>query len=98
MILHARALSSDEAGADRPVRLGLAVGRRFGGAVVRNRLRRLLREACRAEVGELVGRWDLVLAPRPEAVEASLWELRQELRALLREAGVIPAQGGGRPR
>ncbi len=44
-------------------RLGLAVARRVGKAVVRNRWKRLLREAFRQQAGALPAGLDLVLAP-----------------------------------
>ena len=46
-------------------RLGLSVSRKLGGAVVRNRWRRLLREAYRLSRGQLPPGLDLVLIPRP---------------------------------
>ncbi len=61
----------DEA-ADEP-RLGIAVPKQVGGAVVRNRLKRQLREAWRARLGQIPGGNDYVLIARaglPEAVEA----------------------------
>jgi ribonuclease P protein component len=47
-------------------RLGLAIGRRVGNAVVRNRLRRLAREAFRSIASELPP-VDLVVIAKPEA-------------------------------
>ena len=58
---------------DRPEhRLGLAVGRRVGGAVVRNRIKRLLREAFRHERAGLPGpgagrAYDIIVSVRPHA-------------------------------
>jgi ribonuclease P protein component len=45
-------------------RLGLSVSRRVGGAVVRNRWKRLLREAFRATRPQLPQGLDLIVIPR----------------------------------
>jgi ribonuclease P protein component len=49
-------------------RLGLSVSRKYGGAVQRNRLRRLFREAYRLTKHDLPTGLDLVLIPRKSEV------------------------------
>jgi len=48
-------------------RLGMSVSRKLGGAVLRNRWRRLLREAFRLIRPQLPPGLDLIVIPRPEA-------------------------------
>lgn len=60
-------------------RAGLTVSRKVGGAVVRNRVKRWLREALRA-VGAPAGlRWDLVLIAHPSAATAGMQTLLAEV-------------------
>lgn len=53
-------------GLDYP-RLGLSVSRRVGGAVKRNRIKRLLREAFRLSQHDWPAGYDIVIAVRPHA-------------------------------
>ena len=59
-------------------RLGLSVSRKYGGAVVRNRFKRLVREAFRLNRRELPAGWDLIVIPRP-GVELELPVIRESL-------------------
>jgi ribonuclease P protein component len=65
-------------------RLGISVPRRVGGAVVRNRVRRRLREIFRRS-RELFGQrgGNVVVNARPSASEATFVELAEEYRSLL---------------
>ncbi|HEY5262125.1 MAG TPA: ribonuclease P protein component [Solirubrobacteraceae bacterium] len=50
-----------------PGRVGLSVGRKVGGAVERNRVKRLLREACTEHADALPKGHDVVVVARTEA-------------------------------
>jgi ribonuclease P protein component len=54
---------------DQPARVGLSVGRKVGGAVARNQVKRLLREACALRVEALPQGHDVVLVARADAHE-----------------------------
>ncbi len=64
-------------------RLGLSVGRKWGKAHQRNRIRRLYREAFRLTKSELPTGLDLILMPR-KTEGLSLQALRGSLPALVR--------------
>ena len=66
LVLHWFPRDEDE---DGPPRLGLAVPRAVGPAVVRNRLKRLLREVWRVLLPEVPAGHDYVLVARPGVAE-----------------------------
>lgn len=64
-------------------RFGISTGRRLGGAVERNRVRRRLREILRASPNRTGHGWDILVVARPAAVDASFDELRSGVERLL---------------
>lgn len=76
------------------VRLGLTVPRKVGGAVERNRVKRLLREAFDAEGAAVPPNHDVVIKARPDVRELAEREgldaIRAALAELLAKAGFAP--------
>ena len=74
-------------------RIGIVVGKRFGGAVSRNRVKRLFRELTRQLHGQLLTGHDLVVFPKrdsiaqPFAVLKELWLSSLQRQQLLRDRG-----------
>lgn len=60
-------------------RLGITTPTHLGKAVLRNRLKRRLREIFRLNRSDIPGGWDIVLNPRGGAARVSFNELRQEI-------------------
>jgi len=63
-------------------RLGITAPKRLGTAVVRNRIKRRIREIFRLHRQELPRGWDIVMNPRPGAATAAYPVLERELMRL----------------
>lgn len=76
-------------GDGQPVRVGFTVTKKVGNAVVRNRVRRRLKEAARLLLAErpLTGA-DLVLIGRDPARRCSFGSLQDDLRRAIAKAGL----------
>jgi ribonuclease P protein component len=79
-------------------RVGLSVSKDHGGAVRRNKIKRLLREAFRLEQHQLPTDADLVLIPRQRPEDFPLAALRQELLDLVQRIQNQPAGDRRKPR
>jgi len=74
-------------------RLGIQAGKKVGGAVVRNRVRRLVKESYRLMAGELNISFDIVVAVRPSAGEfvyvSGFKGVDEHLRKLCQKIGIL---------
>lgn len=77
-------------------RVGFTVGRVLGGAVVRNRIKRRLREAVRRHLQALSAPVDLVINPRKSVLTLDFSELESEVAKAFEKIGRgSPAAGPG---
>jgi ribonuclease P protein component len=73
-----------------PARLGFTVTKKVGNAVIRNRIRRRLKEAARLELQEHpVAGADLVLIGREATRKREFADLRRDLLRTLTKTGVL---------
>ena len=72
-----------------PSRLGVITSGRIGGAVVRNRARRLLRETFRLHQHDLAAPVDLILVGRPSIAGKGFAEVERDFMTTLRKARLL---------
>ena len=74
-------------------RLGLTVGTKLGHAVVRNRVRRRIKEAYRVNEGRFLPGYDLVVVARGRAVKARYREIERHLLQTADKLGLLTRPG-----
>jgi len=79
------------------VRMGVTAGRKVGTAVVRNKVKRRLREILRARLPHLPPGYDLWWIARPRAARASFAALQDAVDALLQQAGLTASPASPNP-
>lgn len=71
------------------IRVGVLAGRLVGGAVRRNRAKRLLRAAIRPILSNINPGWDIILIARKPLPEASMLDIRSAIVSLLKQTQLL---------
>lgn len=75
--------------AEETLKVGVTAGRSVGGAVERNRAKRLLREAMRLLIPGVRTGWDLILIARKPLASASFDQVQSTLLQLMQRAKLL---------
>ena len=70
-------------------RVGITVSKKLGHAVVRNRVRRRLREVYRLNESRFQPGWDIVVVARSRCISASFQEIVNAYLTLAHKAGIL---------
>ena len=73
-------------------RVGITVSKKLGHAVVRNRVRRRLREIYRLNEERFAPGWDIVVVARSRCVDADFQKLTRAYLSLAQKAGITNSQ------
>ena len=87
MVLYAR---KNRTGTNR---VGITVSKKLGHAVVRNRVRRRLREVYRLNEAKFQPGWDIVVVARSRCISASFQDIISAYLTLAAKAGILRPDG-----
>ena len=73
-------------------RVGITVSKKLGHAVVRNRVRRRLREVYRLNEDRFAPGWDIVVVARSRCIDADFQKLTHAYLSLAEKAGITKPQ------
>ena len=72
-----------------PVRVGFSVSKKVGGSVLRNKIRRRLKECMRCYYSEISGSFHIIFVARRPIAVAAYSQIKDEMGYLLKKAGLL---------
>lgn len=69
-----------------PIRFGISVSKRIGNAVVRNRIKRSVKEICREWAMDMPSNVDIVIIVRKPVASMDFWQMKSSLRHVFQRA------------
>lgn len=76
-----------------PFRMGISVSKKLGNAVVRNRIRRVVKEIVRLHAEQIKPHHDFVLIARKPVADMEFKEIEKSLLHALKKASLLKANG-----
>ncbi len=70
-------------------RIGITITKKIGNAVVRNRIRRRIKEICRLKLGNMKKGYDLIIIPKKNVIDISYADLESAMIHIMGIARII---------
>lgn len=74
-------------------RIGFTVTKKIGNSVVRNKVRRRIREIVRQNLENIMDGYDIVIVPKKNVVDISFKELESAVFHIFKLAGILKSTG-----
>jgi ribonuclease P protein component, eubacterial len=71
------------------LKVGFSVSKKVGNSVVRNHVKRLMKEAVRAMLPEVADRYNYIFVARPSVAELDFHAVSANIRSLFQKAGKL---------
>ena len=75
-----------------PFRMGVSASKKIGNAVVRNRMRRMVKEIVRLQADRITPHIDFIIIVRKPAVAMKMREMEKSVFHVLRKAGLLKSK------
>ncbi|HHX22731.1 MAG: ribonuclease P protein component [Tepidanaerobacteraceae bacterium] len=69
-------------------RLGVSVSKKVGKSVIRNKIKRRLKEIFRLNLDNIKTGWDIVLSVKPAAISLDYYEIDREVKSLFKRGRI----------